>query len=134
MPFTSILVPPPSNSPRVFPYGNRLQFYRNGSDWNFLINCPLPVTNGGGTDAGGVTLAVVDGRSLNNVRLCYGTYYSDSISCGAASTDSGPFYIVYPPAPLPSSATAPFVLISPTITTANSPVVVRGVTALWTNP
>jgi hypothetical protein len=133
-PFLSNTMPPAATTPIHFPYGNRLQVYRNGADWNFLINCPLPAINGGGIASGGVTLAVVDGRSLGNVRLCYGSYYSDAMSCGAASTYTGPAYFVYPPASIPSGATAPFLLISATVTAANSPVVVRGVTAWWSDP
>lgn len=126
---------PTATTPNVFPYGNKLDIHRNGSDWNLIVSCNFTWhTNGSAISSGNVSLAIVDGRSLNSVRLCYGSYYSDSFSCGASVGGAGPAYFVYPPSPRPASATAPFLLISSTVTTANTPIRVRSYTGYWSAP
>ena len=134
VPFVSASVVPLPTTPLVFPYGNRLDIHRNGSDWNFIINCSFPLHSGDALATGEVTLAIVDGRSLNSVRLCFGRYYTDAFSCGPADSGPGPAYFLSPPSPKPSGSTVPFIFVSTTVTAANTPVKVRSITGFWSVP
>ena len=134
VPFVSAAVPAVPGTPLVFPYGNRLDIFRSGSDWNFIVNCNFPLHSSPELATGEVTVAVVDGKGLSTVRLCFGSYYTDAIACGPNAAAGGPPYAVYPPASMPSGATAPFILASATVTASNTPVKIRSFTGFWSAP
>lgn len=131
VPVVSLVNPTPSNAPIVYPLFNRLQIYWNGSDWIIGVYCSFPVIEDTNIDTFKMTLAVVDGQSLDIVYMCFGSYYSNSISCGPPSQGSGPGYFVNPPTSLPSGANTPFIWIGTTLTVANSPLIVRSITGFW---
>lgn len=134
VPFVSLAVVPAPTTPVVFPYGGRLDIYRNGSDWNLLVSCPFRAHSGAELATGNITFALVDGNTLYNVRLCFGSYYSDGFACGPAVTGATGPYFVNPPSPKPAGSAMPFIIAGSTLTAAAPSMKVRSYTAFWSVP
>lgn len=132
---TSLVPALDPNVPSVFYLGNRLLIIRNNENRIFGIYCPLPSITGPSVASGDVTFAIVDGQSLNSVRLCFSTYYSDRLHCGSSGDRIGSSgYLVSPPSDMPANPIAPFIMVIARVTSENPTLLLRSITAFWNNP